>query len=137
MATSKGSVTEFNESWRVRPETAINFYQPKKARNQIELTFQQHYSFMREVVRVPKRGHVLDVGAGRGSMGQYFAADGYRVTLLDTSDAALTSAERNFARYGHEGEFVVGDVLKMPFDDAAFDLVLSIGLLEHFRNVMN
>lgn len=132
---SRGSVKEFDANWRGRSETAINFWRRGKALNQIELAFGQHYSFMREEIGIPKSGKVLDAGAGRGSFAEYFVDDGYETTLLDSSEVALASAQSLFAQRKHKAEFVVGDVLRIPFEDASFDVVVSIGLLEHFTDV--
>ncbi|MDA7633739.1 methyltransferase domain-containing protein, partial [bacterium] len=40
-----------------------------------------------------------------------------------------------FTRNELKGKFDVGDVNNLPYDSGSFDLVFSIGLLEHFENI--
>ena len=80
----------------------------------------------------PGRLRTLEVGSGRGTVSQFLAADGHDVTLLDSSPQAAELARENFARHGLDGRFDVGDARELPYGSGAFDLVLSIGLLEHF-----
>lgn len=77
--------------------------------------------------RLPPGTKVLDVGCGSGGLAQFWHQEGYHVTGLDFSDQALELASR-------KGVYCVkGDVTQgLPFEDAAFDLVYSDGLLEHF-----
>lgn len=73
---------------------------------------------------------VLDCGAGTGSTGLRAAhkvGPTGRVTLVDTSEGMLAVA-RSKATRGHLLErvgFVTGDMLELPFEDDAFDVVLS------------
>jgi SAM-dependent methyltransferase len=73
------------------------------------------------------------VGCGRGSLSSYFAANGWQATLLDSSPEIIEIAQKVFMTNGHEARFVIGDALDLPFDDGSFDVVASIGLLEHFE----
>ncbi len=135
MGTQRGSTKEFDSNWVARPESHRIHWRKGKPRNQIEFAFRQHFEFIKEVVGLPKKGAVLDVGAGRGSMSAYFVEDGYDVTLLDSSKYVLDVAQGIFASNHHPASFVCGDALHMPFDDGSFDVVVSIGLLEHFKDI--
>jgi ubiquinone/menaquinone biosynthesis C-methylase UbiE len=81
-----------------------------------------------EGVRVGDR--VLDAGGGTGSTALRAAAkvgpDGH-VVLLDISQGMLDEARRKAAEAGLADrlELVPGDMLKLPFEDASFDAVLS------------
>ena len=77
----------------------------------------------------------LEVGSGRGSISSYFADNGFNCTLLDTSESVLKTAKEIFERNGHDANFVHGNALDMPFEDNSFDVVVSIGLLEHFEDI--
>jgi len=73
---------------------------------------------------------VLDCGAGTGSTGLRAAhkvGATVKVTLLDTSDGMLAVARAKAAQQGIQGrvEFITGDMLDLPFEDDAFDVVLS------------
>jgi len=77
----------------------------------------------------------LEVGCGRGTISSYFAEKGFDCTLLDYSADVLNTAKIIFANNGHQAKFVHGDALEMPFDSNSFDVVVSIGLLEHFEEI--
>jgi SAM-dependent methyltransferase len=64
----------------------------------------------------------LDLGAEDGSLARDWRGTGRRVVLLDVDGAMLARAE---------GKRVVGDASRLPFPDAAFDLVVAGALLEH------
>ena len=79
-------------------------------------------------------GDSLEVGCGRGSLSSYFSDHGWTCTLLDTSQSVLEIARSIFERNGHRGAFVCGDAEDLPFRQTPFDVVSSIGLLEHFQD---
>jgi SAM-dependent methyltransferase len=55
--------------------------------------------------------------------------------LLDISNAVVERARQIFQRNQLRGRFLVGDATALPFDDCSFDIVFSIGLLEHFEDI--
>ncbi|MFA5974902.1 MAG: class I SAM-dependent methyltransferase [Elusimicrobiota bacterium] len=132
-----GDIRAFKANWVGRAETKNNYFSRRKPLTQIQLAFQQHWSFIREVIGIPKKGKSLEVGCGRGSISSFFAEAGYRVTLFDLSSEVLETAKEIYAKNNHlnRAEFVAGNALKMPFQDNTFDVVISIGLLEHFRSM--
>jgi SAM-dependent methyltransferase len=68
---------------------------------------------------------VLDVGAGDGAYAIALARNGARVTALDRSATALRAART----CGERLRAVRGDAQALPFDDAAFDLVIAVTVL--------
>lgn len=66
---------------------------------------------------------LLEIGCGTGGISAYFAArGGYEVTAVDVVDQRLIL----------EGyRFVAVDGVRLPFDTAAFDVVLSNHVVEH------
>jgi len=82
-----------------------------------------------------KNGLVLEVGCGRGSISSYFADNGFDVFLLDYSEIVLINAKDIFNNNHHKGSFICGDALSLPLKDNQFDIVVSIGLLEHFIDI--
>jgi SAM-dependent methyltransferase len=132
-----GSAVEFDQSWRVRHEAQYNHWCGGAPRNQIQLAFANHFDVFTGYLRKDgaASGSCLEVGAGRGSISSFFADAGYTCTLLDTSTAVLRIAEQIFARNGHRASFVGGDANHLDFRDSSFDVVVSIGLLEHFENI--
>jgi len=74
---------------------------------------------------------VLDVGCGQGMDLIGYAEAGARVTGIDLTPRHAELARRHLEALGLEGEVVVGDAERMPFEDASFDRVSSNGVLHH------
>ncbi len=74
-----------------------------------------------------------EIGSGRGSVSQYLAADGAAVTLVDMAATGLDLALENWKRFGisPEPRRVLASCESTQLQET-FDVVLSIGLLEHF-----
>jgi demethylmenaquinone methyltransferase / 2-methoxy-6-polyprenyl-1,4-benzoquinol methylase len=79
---------------------------------------------------VKEGDRVLDAGGGTGSTALYAAgrvgASGH-VVVLDLSEGMLSEGQEKAKAAGlfERMEFVNGDILALPFDDASFDAVLS------------
>src|SRR5262245_1493011 len=69
--------------------------------------------------------HVLDVGCGTGVVAITAARIGARVRGLDLTPELLERARENARVAGVDIEFCEGDVEALPFEDGAFDVVLS------------
>ncbi|MBF0522482.1 MAG: class I SAM-dependent methyltransferase [Candidatus Omnitrophica bacterium] len=135
MRSQQDNVRRFAANWKKRETKKTNWFCKGRPQNQIELAFQQHFSFLKEVVKIPSKGHCLEVGAGRGSLSSFFAQSGYSVTLVDIVPEVLKDAEEIFKKnkHAHLAQFVVADAHELPFEDEEFDVITSIGLLEHFK----
>ena len=66
---------------------------------------------------IPKDARVLDVGAGEGALVERYRKKGWDII---GADSAYESAHVKKA-----------DLLALPFDDGAFDVVLCLDVLEH------
>jgi SAM-dependent methyltransferase len=74
---------------------------------------------------LPRSHTALDIGCGTGHFTRWLAAQGLEVSGLDLSAAMLAEARKlNGLTY------VVGDALKLPFPDSAFDMTVSVTTLE-------
>jgi ubiquinone/menaquinone biosynthesis C-methylase UbiE len=69
---------------------------------------------------------VLDVACGSGNATIPAAKSGAATTGLDITPELLEAARTNAAEAGVEIEFVEGDAQDLPFEDAGFDVVLSV-----------
>jgi ubiquinone/menaquinone biosynthesis C-methylase UbiE len=130
-----GSITEFDSIWLNLPESYRYHFKRGNPENQIQYAFQNHWRVFNKVIQCGKGGKALEVGCGRGSMAAFFADDHYETHLLDTSHSALQLAKANFSRDNLDGNPVVGDALLLPYKNAAFDVIFSIGLFEHFAKI--
>ena len=77
---------------------------------------------------------VLEIGGGMGTDLAQFAKHGAIVTDVDLSARHLQLAQENFRLRGLTGEFVHHDAESLPFDDNAFDVVYSNGVIHHTPN---
>src|SRR5215211_4674644 len=91
----------------------------------LHLPFDQHqrYRIVTDVIERLREDsgplQILDVGGGEGMILNFLSED--RVTILDQSDAE-----------GVPG-FVKGDATALPFEDEAFDFVVSVDVYEHIE----
>jgi len=75
----------------------------------------------------------LDIGCGWGRHLAYLASQGWRATGLDWSTVALTRAHENLEDQGLKADLVRGDFQHMPFNQAEFQLVVAVDVLQHCR----
>ena len=94
------------------------------------LSFGQDPRWRRLLVeRLPRdNGHVLDVAAGTGLVAAELVSRGFRVTMLDQSEAMLEVARR---RLGPASPVVVASADAIPAADAAFDHLTVTYLLRY------
>lgn len=136
MSDPKGDVDAFDANWRDRPETAYLHWTRGEPKNQVQLAFRRHWLTFNQLLAGEKgSSKCLEVGCGRGSLSAYFADDGWDCTLLDLSSSAIERAQEAFSKAKLSASFDVGDCLHLPYGDNSFDLVFSIGLLEHFEDI--
>lgn len=131
-----GSVRAFDKSWKTQKQEALqNYFVTGRAHNQIQFSFQNQWQVYRSFVRNPEGGRCLEVGCGRGSISCYFADHGFAAHLLDTSHEVLGVARRILDLNQLQGLYIAGNALNLPFDNNVFDVVVSVGLLEHFEDI--
>ncbi len=93
------------------------------------------YAAAAPVGEVPAGGAVLDVPVGGGvALRALRPGQGVRYVACDLSPAMLARAASRAAAYGvrEQVETVAADVGSLPFDDASFDLVVSLTGLHCF-----
>lgn len=85
-----------------------------------------------EIEAVAGGGHLLDWGCGYGHMSYLLRRRGFEVTGLTVPDENNLSESWNLLIRERELDVTVAtDDAVLPFEDAAFDAVLSCGVLEH------
>lgn len=76
---------------------------------------------------------IVDIPAGTGRLAMSLAVDGFRVTGVDVSEEMLERAGARWSALPVERRpsAVIADAEALPFDDASFDLVVSLRLSGH------
>lgn len=132
----KGDKGAFDKNWGSRTETQYIHWTRGTPQNQIQLAFRNHWILFQEIMAGRNLGkRILEVGCGRGTMSAYFADNGFVCTLLDSSKSAIDTAQKFFLAQGLKADFDVGDAMNLPYNPGSFDIVFSIGLLEHFDDI--
>ncbi len=92
----------------------------------------EHYLRKRTefVLRHCPRGRGLDLGCGTGALAQRLEDRGFEMTGVDPSDGMLEVLRRRAPRVGA----VQGSGSALPFEDASFDLVLTVAVLHHIAD---
>ncbi len=79
-------------------------------------------------IGLKKGGKVLDIGCGYGRISSFLKDQGFDVTAIDKDDKMVESTKtlgiRSFSM----------DATNIKFKKDSFDLVVTDGLLEHFKN---
>ena len=78
---------------------------------------------------LPSGGRVLEAGCGQGQVVAGLASLGHTVIGIDLARRALADCHRRHPTL----PLGVGDVGRMPFPDATFKAVVSLGVIEHFE----
>lgn len=119
--------------YTTKAETQVSWYQDTPA---VSLDL---------ITSVAGRGSsVVDVGGGASRLVDRLAADGYRMTVLDVSEAALRTAQARMGKAADAVEWVVADVLDWqpprPFDvwhdRAAFHFLVDPADRRRYARVM-
>jgi SAM-dependent methyltransferase len=112
----------FSFEWQVHKRTQLD----DAERRESEETFRQKTGFTPELLRGKR---VLDVGVGAGRFSDVAARWGAEVVGIDIS-FAVESARENLERYP-TAQVLQADIFHLPFADASFDYIFSIGVLHH------
>ncbi len=72
---------------------------------------------------------ILDLGCGPGRDVKVFVENGFQVTGIDLSEEMIKLARDEML----EAEFIVGDLLELPFEDQSFDGVWSSATIHHLK----
>ncbi|HEY2630966.1 MAG TPA: methyltransferase domain-containing protein [Solirubrobacteraceae bacterium] len=81
-----------------------------------------------ERLNLPAGAHILDAGCGSGRNMVELAHHG-EVTGIELSETSV-----QIARKRNAGEVVEGSLMDMPFEDATFDLSVSLDVIEHLED---
>ncbi len=78
---------------------------------------------------------ILEIGCARGKQLIYFAKEfGYDVYGVDISEKGVEIAKNNLETAGIQGTILCQDIFQTTLEEKSFDIVYSMGLIEHFEN---
>jgi SAM-dependent methyltransferase len=77
----------------------------------------------------------LDAGCGTGRYARVALEHGARVLGVDLSPDGLRSAQEATQSFGEQRLFIRANLLDLPLRDGAFDVVFSMGVLHHTRDM--
>lgn len=125
--TSAGPETPFPETADI--ETASDGYAARFAGPVGEWMVGRQESIVLKWLREEGGETVLDVGGGHGQLAAPLAREGFRVTVVGSSDLCgrRLGPDLDAGRI----RFVVGNVIALPFPDRSFDGVVSVRVLSH------
>ena len=78
---------------------------------------------------------VLDVGCAGGFMAEAMDERGATVTGIDPAADAIEAARRHAQETGRDIRYDVGVGESLPYEDASFDAVVCVDVLEHVESV--
>ena len=79
-----------------------------------------------EQLDVPAGSQLLDVACGSGQVALWAARDGLHVTGVDIAPNLVQRAQARANAEGLKACFIEGDAEALPFEDASFDVVISL-----------
>jgi ubiquinone/menaquinone biosynthesis C-methylase UbiE len=92
------------------------------------------YDLVRQTIGPVAGLQILEVACGRGGFVREIARAGASIAGCDFSLSALRVAKSRLSQNGLNklgGQLAQGDVQKLPFADASFDIVISCETIEH------
>jgi SAM-dependent methyltransferase len=115
-----------------RPIRDSELYDPTK-RDIFNFIDETKIAYLRPLL--PRGGVAVEIGAGSGRLLIRLGRERpYRLVALDYAPYAIRAVRENYRRANVEGYSLFGDARALPFPSGSFDVVLSGGLLEHFRD---
>ena len=92
--------------------------------------------YIHEITRKFKKYQVkkvLDLGCGSGWLTIFISKYGFDVTGIDIAKPAIELGKIWAKEDNASVNFLVGDILNLPFKDGTFDAIVCNSVLEHFR----
>jgi len=82
-------------------------------------------------VKNRKKVRILDMGCGTGAATWYLAREGFSIFGIDGSKTAIKIVKERFEKEKLRGEFIVGDLAKLPYPNDYFNCVVDIAAMQH------
>lgn len=113
------------------PKLGGDYWREADFTKHLNLTyFQTTFSYLLKNYPPPKK--ILEAGCGIGRWVIPLTKEKYDVTGIEIEKEAIDIIKRNYP--DKTLTLIHGDIFNMEFPDSTFDVVLSLGVLEHFEN---
>lgn len=136
MGVKKLTEQDFWEKyWQERGESSVEMKRTKRSLNTNALID----VFDKYLEKNPER-NILEIGGAPGQYLMYMAKNfGYRVASLDYSSAGNAQTVQNFKKAGMAVDVYERDLFSEKFSQGIpqFDIVYSLGFVEHFENLQD
>jgi len=119
-----------------RTKKGILFSKVKKYFKELEYKYNLDLWFEQTLKKeLPKKDNqlILEAGCGEGETAARVCNEKDKLVLLDLSSSALQRTRERFKENSNLNFYVKGSIFELPFKKNIFDVVLSIGVLEHFN----
>lgn len=77
---------------------------------------------------------ILDLGCGPGAHSWYLAKEGFDVYGIDGSQIAIEKLKDRLKKEKLNGSFIVGDAIKLPYEDKFFDCIIDSAAIQHNKS---
>lgn len=116
---------------RYETDRAPDFGERARDVNLSHLPQLREYEAIADRVAADRPAAVLDWGCGWGQVGKLLSDRGLAVKLFDYEGPGAPEAEVPLERYPELKAYLSADPVRLPYDNASFDAVVSCGVLEH------
>jgi len=125
--------------WFLDARWSWNFIQGPVYNHLIRKAGLEVYRYLENEIRPPKKAKILDVGSGPGILTLQLAKKNPTSSIvgIDYSPTQVRAADRLKIRHKIQNcTFRRGDAVRLPFKDASFDIVLSVGSIKHWPDAV-
>lgn len=105
--------------------------------NKNSLHTNQEFGSFINLLNIPKKSKVLEIGAGDGGFTKYLLSNDYDITALDLSLTIVNKIYKVIQRtkYKKRLKVSVGNVEKLNFKNNTFDACVCVHVLHHVDNI--
>lgn len=80
-----------------------------------------------------KKLRILDAGCGPGLYSIFFGQKGHKVIGVDLDNKKIETARKISEALGINTEFLTASILRLPFENESFDIVICSDVIEHIK----